>query len=184
MRYLVQALVGLALAITGVQVQALELTPADCTVAYPCYQGTTPNNPDAADVSSIVGVTVEEYYKQNVGGGEEGSFAGSYSTTFDNTPTDPQDATITYVPGTTALTCPECFLLIKDGNQDPIWYIFDIGDTWNGTDTITLTGFWPNQGAISHVSLLGAPGQVPEPGPLALLAIGLLAVGMRKLKKA
>jgi hypothetical protein len=58
-------------------------------------------------------------------------------------------------------------------------------------EDIVLTGFWPNGGAISHVSIWGAPedgeenggeengGGVPEPGTIALFGVGLAAVAAR-----
>lgn len=112
---------------------------------------------------------------------ESGSFAGSYDTTFSNTPTDPSDALIDYISGA-AIACPECILLVKDGNQSPAQYLFNIG-SWNGTEDLNLQGFWPNNGAISNVAIWGAPPtrQVAEPATLALLGLGLLtAAAMRR----
>ena len=77
------------------------------------------------------------------------------------------------------------YLLVKDGNHEPAWYLFDLmnipsGVGWNGTDTIEVTSFWPNGGAISHVSLYG-PTAVPEPMTLILLGFGLLGLaGIRR----
>jgi hypothetical protein len=96
-------------------------------------------------------------------------------TTFSNTATDPANALIDYISGP-SITCPECYLAIKDGNQTPSYYFFDLA-SWNGTDDIELQGFWPNQGAISHVSIWGKPStSVPEPGIVLLLGIGLLGL--------
>ena len=95
-----------------------------------------------------------EVYKQDVGAGSDsGSFASSYTTAFFNTPGDPMDATITYVGAPApAITTDPVYLLVKDGNATPAWYLFNISN-WNGTESIVMTNFWPAGGAISHVAL-------------------------------
>jgi hypothetical protein len=161
-------------------------------------KGDVPNNPDGTDVYCLVGGneydkaskswTFEELYKDNVGGSESGTFASSYSTEYFNTPTDPEDATIKYGSGD-SITCTQtdrCYLVVKDGNNDPIWYIFDIS-TWDGTSAIEMTDFWPSNGAISHVAIYGGSGgtyEVPEPGTLGLLGLGLFGMGLIKRKKS
>lgn len=166
------------------------------------WSGTYPKNPDADDVSSIVQSTVELLYKQDLGvTGTEGSYSGSYNTTFASTPTDPEDAEITYVNGQPVIS-GAAYLLVKDGaSEDPIWYLYDLsklylnldGDpstplqlyAWNGTDTIDLDGFWVGNGAISHVSIYGTHCSVPEPFTMLLLGLGLVGLAGvgRKLKK-
>jgi len=133
--------------------------------------------------------TVDGIYKQDVGGGETGvDFANSYTTTFDNEPLDPQEATITY-DGGDSIFCGTCYLLVKDGNQDPSWYLFNL-NFWDGTETLNLSNFWPTQGAISHVSIYSAnsgrglePPAVPIPASVWLFGSGLLGlVGVARRK--
>lgn len=136
-----------------------------------------------AAIASTLGSSVE-LYKQDVGDASDGgSLAGSYQTTFFNTPTDPSGATITYVGGD--IVGPVAFLLVKDGKQTPAWYLFNLTDLgWNGMDDLELSGFWPDQGAISHVSLYGQTTSVPEAGALLMFGTGLVGlVGYRRVRR-
>ena len=77
------AALGLFMAATSAH--ALSLTPADA-------DWTTNDNStlSTAAVIALTGIAgLAEIYKQNVGGSESGSFAGSYTTTFANTATEP-----------------------------------------------------------------------------------------------
>ena len=193
MKNSIKILFGLALAAITSQAQALLITPttidgALCT-STTCWSGDVPNNPNAAEVSTITGVAdLVSLYKAEVPSAlgdpivEEGPFASSYDTTFGTDPIDPNNALIEYVSGA-AISCPECFLLVKDGNNSPTWYIFDIG-SWDGLADIDIRDFWTDRGAISHVTIFGNSSNVAEPGMAALLSIGLLGmvVARRRMK--
>ena len=197
---LTKILFTLTLALLGLQAHALTLTPGfidgaacvyDPDPNATCWSGTDPKNPKAGDIMTLTGATdLVELYKAEVPQAEgdpvteEGAFAPYYTTEFFNTPLDPMDATITHdLLDDPSIGCPDCFLLVKDGDQDPNWYVFDIG-FWNGTDAIFLEDFWPNQGAISHISIFGKSWNVPEPAPLALISLGLLGIGLARKRTA
>lgn len=131
-------------------------------------------------IAGYLGSSVE-LYKQNVLGSEVGALAGSYETTFYNTPSDPSGALIHYVGG--AYVGPTAFLLVKDGNHSPAWYLFNLTDFgWNGTADLVLSNFWPAQGAISHVTLYGTQA-VPEPATMLILGVGLIGLAGYSRKK-
>jgi hypothetical protein len=190
MKTLIKSLASLGLLIFGTQAQALIITPSDCSAmggTISCQAGIAANSNNQSDIDTWLAAnypTISELYKQDVGAGSDsGSLAGSYETTFLNSSTDPADADIDYISGD-SVACPTCFLLVKDGRQEPANYWFDLSSVWNGTDTIELRNFWPNQGAISHVSLYSDGTPVPEPSMIGLLAIGLIgaAVARRKIR--
>ena len=160
----------------------ITLTPADADYVYGDGTSTTPAL-DADDVATIFGTssTLELLYKSEFEGGEEGSYSGSYMTEYSG---DPNNAIISFLGGN-AIQCPECYLVVKDGRQPQ--YLFDIGH-WDGTSTISLLNFYPNQGAISHVAIFGkfSDVPVPEPGTALLLATGIfgLVASRKRMKKS
>lgn len=146
----------------------------------PVLTGTSTNEPSATSIANALGYsgTLTLLYKAEYPTGVEGPFAGSYSTTFSLTG-DPSSATINFVLGQTPISGDPLYLLVKDGDADPTWYLFNLVSLgWNGTDPISLVGFWPNGGAISNVAIFGVSTAVPEPGILILLGIALSAVGI------
>ncbi|HXF45186.1 MAG TPA: PEP-CTERM sorting domain-containing protein [Burkholderiaceae bacterium] len=185
--WLIRALAA-SLLFFAAQAQALLLTPAGTT----CTSNINSNFNETqveAWVLSCFGRTLDLslLYKADVSDdgppSESGPYAGSYQTTFSNTASDPSNALIDYISGL-AIVCPECFLVVKDGNQTPAQYLFDIG-SWNGTDDLSLSGFWPDQGAISNVAIWGAPArQVSAPGTMALFGLALAGLGFVLRRKA
>ena len=202
MNYLIKLLMAMTLAIAGSHAQALVINQGDCeTTTIECTYG----NQTSTDAINVVieeylvdMYSIKEVYKSEVPevgadlipnsivGIDEKSYADSYETTFSNTSTNPTEAWIKYVTGP-IIDCPSCWLLVKDGNHSPAWYLFNISN-WNGEEDIYLNGFWSGGGgAISHVAIYGGPPgtSVLAPGPLGIMSIGLLLISvMRRLKES
>jgi hypothetical protein len=144
------------------------ITPA----TLPPFVFTSDDNssPSLATVAGWVMLpSVDELYKQNSGGAEEKTFASSYSASI--TPAaDYEDILFEYDAGAT-FGDPNLFALIKDGNQEPAIYVFNISN-WDRVSDLRFLDFWrsPVQGSISHFSIYGGDdppggglGGVPEP---------------------
>jgi hypothetical protein len=132
-------------------------------------------------IASILGGSTELYKHEFSPLVELGAFASSYSTLFSNPANDPGNATISYVSGAKILGATH--VLVKDGNHEPAWYLYDIAGLWDGTANIEAINFWPNGGAISHITIYGTTGpptgtgpNVPEPAAL-LVWVGLILAG-------
>ena len=167
------------------QAYALSISPG-----FELYNGAGTSNSQSY-IDSFLQATFEpdlvELYKNDFGTGETGTLQGSYNTAYTALDADgePHGALIEYTGGPIAT---DVYLLVKDGANDPFWYLFDLtssGLNWDGTEALILSGFWPNGGAISHVTLYGNVAPVPEPATMLLLGtglIGLASVGRKKLK--
>lgn len=168
------------------------------------WQGKDPGNPDENSIGTIVGssLTFEKLYKHDYGEGEDADalFWDSYETTYTTDgDSGPEDATVTYVPGKSFISGWHTYLVVKDGQGktvDPWWYVFDLLNVeyikddgtigiiaWDGKEDIILEGFWPDQGALSHVDIYGVA--VPEPATLFFLGLSFvgIAVAHRRYRK-
>jgi hypothetical protein len=158
-----------ALLAFAAQANAFSITPLIGTLNSTRWEGNDTANLDADDIELIVGEPfLLELYKQNTGEAfDTGPLAGSIVTTLNG---DLSGGTIAFTGGPFNFVD---YLFVKDGNQTPAWYLFDLDALgWNGSETLELSEFWPNQGSISHVALYG----VPIPAAAWLLGSGLLGL--------
>jgi len=109
---------------------------------------------------------------------------------------DVSEATITPSGPSNLYGGDELWLLVKDGADGH--YLFDLFNLiiggvpyrWDGTDTLRLSGFYPDQGSISHIAMYSNIPRIdiPETGSLILMGIGIVCLatyrfGMKKFKK-
>jgi hypothetical protein len=168
-----------ALLALGLNASALLIVPGDAEASG----AETGNEEVLAAVAAWLALNtdcdVEGVYKSNVGTGEEAGYpyVDDYETSFSNSATDPEDALIEW-DGPDYINSDCIYLVVKDGNANPGWYLFDLGG-WNGQDDVQLDGFWPSRGSISHIEILAGPkNEVPDAGSAAMmLGTALLTLG-------
>ena len=165
----------------AVSAQALTITPASGVLNTSRWMGDQTSQSEInTAIAGIIGSSTE-LYKQDVGGPETGALATSYSTAFFNSATDPEDATITWVGGAWVGTV--AYALVKDGDNSPAWYLFNLTTIgpWDGKDTLTFQDFWVGNGAISHVALYGTT-SVPDGGS-AVMLLGAALMGLAGVRR-
>lgn len=170
------AVAGLVLPGTA---SALSITPTTGALSVTRWQGNEHTPPTIATaIAPYIGGATQQY-KNNVGGAEEGALQASYNGTFGPSNADAGYGTISYVSG--SIVSPTAFFLVKDGNHQPAWYLYNLTALgWTGVESLELSGFWPNQGSISHVAIYGGIGtSVPDSGTtVGLLGLGLLGFAL------
>ena len=183
-RHLVKLVLVFSVLALAAQAQAIPITPETVPELFG-------NQNDQPAINAIVLPYIfpsTELYKNEIGP-EEGPLEASYQTSFSN---GNSDALIEYVGG--EFVGPIAYLLVKDGNAEPNWFLFNLTSLfgWNGTDDLVLSGFFPgtghdlDKGSISHVTLYGGSTPVPEPGTMMLLGSGLVGLagwGRKKFRK-
>jgi len=167
----IKYIAGLALAgFMAANAIAIPITPSSGALNTTRWEGPeTGQSQINTAIEPIIGNSTEQF---KVDPGESGSLAGFYSGSYTDS-----GGLIQYTGG--AIIDPVAYLLVKDGNNNPAWYLFNMTALgWNGTDDIVLSGFWEGtQGAISHLTLYsGDETTVADGGSMLILLGGAVTV--------
>jgi hypothetical protein len=160
---------------------AAALDTNDCFLVDEIIGNSSPST-EIALIESTFGVSNLNFlYKSDAAtSNESGDFDDLYSTSY---AAGNEGATISYDGGMSDpyIDCSgnnDCFAFVKDGDNNPNAYIFNLGSAfdiavWNGKSSILLEDLWPGNGSISHVSLYGAS-VVPVPAAIWLFGTALI----------
>src|SRR5690606_22735075 len=133
---------------------AVNATPAASSLVTASFRGSGAGVGESLGATALAPVIVET-----------GPFASAYQTAFENSASFPQDASVTYGSGA-AIDASALFLYVRDTNHVPAFYVYDLLEfSWDGIESLTLQGFWPNDGSIEQVSIVGIASRstpVPE----------------------
>ncbi len=184
----------MALFILGM-ISSASAIPVDITLSTPHdLAGEETSVPSIeAIIFPYMGSSASEVYRATPSLADQYAFSGSYDTSFS---ADTENVTISYVGSPAPIIVPtpanHVYLLAKDGKvpddlpETHAWYLYDLTLLgWTGTEEITITGLWPEEGSFSHLSIYNTLStSVPEPAIMFLLGFGLLTLwgATRKLK--